>query len=100
MYPANGHDENDIHLFFESGVPFFAKRFSKATAGTQIDTWGYKILVSVNKINFVPQSVQDCNLPVTRCRGNGILRNCPPPAGAQRNRQCQYYQDMMPISHD
>src|SRR5262249_756255 len=75
MFRVIGHDENDIHPFFESVVPLFAKRFSKATAGTQIDT-RRSIIVSVNKINFVPQSIQDCNLPVTRCRGNGILRNC------------------------
>jgi hypothetical protein len=75
MVPVKGHDENDIHPFFESGVPFFAKHFCKATAGTLIDT-GDTFLVSVNKINFVPQSIQGCNLSVTRCRGNGILRNC------------------------
>src|SRR5262245_36561928 len=74
MSPVSCHNENDIHLIFESGVPLFAKSFSKATAGTQIDTRRCKILIPVNKINFVPQSVQDCNLPVTKCLGSGILR--------------------------
>src|SRR5215510_7246102 len=73
MFRVIGHDENDIYLFFESGVPLFAKRFSKATAGTQIDTRSI-ILVSVNKIDFVPQFVQDRNLPVTMCRVGGSLR--------------------------